>query len=283
VIRGISVGLATAFFAAIVASAIHHANAIHRIEAGFQRNYEIDYVACGPMTWFDDWYYSVADRPLLHDIVWDLLPRRHLRIAKEEFQEKEFIDSRIVSAILGRADEVRIEYFERLTPEFEESFKSLNGVRKIYMHESDTSFYGEDESGKSSQRNDGSRIVSAVAAIQSLEELELLITGLDDTAVAALRGHLNLRKLGLEGCSITSAAFPIFDSLPRLRELDILATNISPAEAVTFKHRRPELIIHYDSEGYWKDHPDEHPSDDTTYDDDFFETPWQVNTNLSAR
>jgi len=263
------------------ASYVQHARTMHRLEAAFQRNIEIDYKAHGPMEWFEAWRYPSATGPSIaspsltrscFERIESMLPPHQLRGENGEHIDERFINPQIIGAIFGSVDEIGVYYFERLTPEFEDAMRGLSGVRKITF--AGQVVYRDDRDPALALRSDAIRVVEAIVPIPTLEELELTDFAITDEALAKLRGHTGLRKLTLDGSRITSNSLPVFESLVHLEELVFdTAPDIPPPAMLGLKQRHSLLIIRYNPDDYWRKHPDEMPADEFPYDEVFFATP----------
>jgi len=86
-------------------------------------------------------------------------------------------------------------------------------------------------------------LLQSAHRLHSLKSLELGTTWVHDAEVAKLAGISRLETLKLNGCPITSKAFPAFLSLPRLKRLEINDTNITADEAQSLAQLVPNVVI----------------------------------------
>ena len=89
-------------------------------------------------------------------------------------------------------------------------------------------------------------LLSALANLSELEELRLPYSGVTDEQFARLGGKPDLELLVLTGCPVTDASVPALSrGFPRLTELYIRWTAISPAGAERLRQQLPDCRVYY--------------------------------------
>ena len=85
-----------------------------------------------------------------------------------------------------------------------------------------------------------------VAALENLEELHIIETGITDAALACLRNQPHIRRLTLRNGNLTDAAVDHICQLSNLEHLNVRQTQISASGLDKLRERFPNCKIEYD-------------------------------------
>jgi mono/diheme cytochrome c family protein/YHS domain-containing protein len=89
----------------------------------------------------------------------------------------------------------------------------------------------------------GARTLARVARMPRLERLDLRATGVDDEALASLRGHARIKQLVLVQAKLTDASVATLLELPALKRVYLWQSGITPAGIARLASERPKLVV----------------------------------------